>query len=226
MEHGHCLVPRKYEKDQKLGTWVETQRVLWNRDYRKVGPKEAVQAAAATAMATSMTMAGYDGSDSKVASSMFEAVPPTTTEMAGSTEQYTHVAMLPGSFDATKFYVQSENGEGGAAPTNSVQTKVAADKGKRLTLERKQKLDELGFIWSLRSKRIEDHWDEMFKQLQAYREEHGDCLVPSRYEANLKLGKWVSVTFLFESARIQLLIPSKRLTQTYLSNLLKSVATP
>jgi hypothetical protein len=60
---------------------------------------------------------------------------------------------------------------------------------KRLSLERKQKLDDLGFVWSLRSKRIEDHWDEMFKQLAEYKTQHGDCLVPSRYEANLKLGK-------------------------------------
>lgn len=26
-EHGDCLVPRKYERDPKLSTWVETQRV-------------------------------------------------------------------------------------------------------------------------------------------------------------------------------------------------------
>jgi hypothetical protein len=45
-EHGHCLVPRRYERDPKLSTWVETQRVLWNRDYRKKDPNEAVEAAA------------------------------------------------------------------------------------------------------------------------------------------------------------------------------------
>lgn len=47
-EHGHCLVPRKYDADPKLSTWVETQRVLWNRDYRKKNPKEAVEAATGT----------------------------------------------------------------------------------------------------------------------------------------------------------------------------------
>ena len=76
-------------------------------------------------------------------------------------------------------------------PAVPAMAQVAADKGKRLTPERKQKLDELGFVWSLRAKRIEDHWDQMFKQLLAYKKENGDCLVPSRFEANLKLGKWV-----------------------------------
>jgi hypothetical protein len=62
---------------------------------------------------------------------------------------------------------------------------------RRLTQERKEKLDALGFVWSLRSKRIDDHWDTMYKQLVEYKEKRGDCLVPSRYETNLKLGKWV-----------------------------------
>ena len=36
---------------------------------------------------------------------------------------------------------------------------------KRLTKERKEKLDAIGFVWSLRNKRIDDHWDEMFRQV-------------------------------------------------------------
>lgn len=70
-----------------------------------------------------------------------------------------------------------------------VQNPTIPSAAKGLTLERKIKLDELGFVWSLRTKRIDDHWDEMFNQLVEYKNQHGDCLVPSRYEANLKLGK-------------------------------------
>lgn len=40
---------------------------------------------------------------------------------------------------------------------------------KRLTKERKEKLDAIGFVWSLRSKRIDDHWDEMFRQVSAWK---------------------------------------------------------
>jgi hypothetical protein len=36
---------------------------------------------------------------------------------------------------------------------------------KRLTRERKDRLDAIGFVWSLRNKRIDDHWDEMFRQV-------------------------------------------------------------
>ena len=108
-QFGDCLVPRKFEGDPKLATWVETQRVLWNKEVKSASSG--------------------------------------TTEAAEDT------------------------------------------KVKRLTPERKQRLDALGFVWSLRNKRIEDHWDEMFRQLLDYKKVHGDCLVPSRFESNLKLGK-------------------------------------
>lgn len=112
-QYGDCLVPRKFEGDSKLATWVETQRVLWNKEVKS----------------------NSNANDP-------DAIP--ITEEA---------------------------------------------KLKRLTPARKQRLDELGFVWSLRNKRIEDHWDEMFRQLLDYKKVHGDCLVPSRFESNLKLGK-------------------------------------
>lgn len=65
----------------------------------------------------------------------------------------------------------------------AVATLEGADKpAKKLTEERKTKLEELGFVWSLRSKRVDDHWDDMFLKLVQYKEQHGDCLVPSRFE--------------------------------------------
>ena len=42
----------------------------------------------------------------------------------------------------------------------------------------------------------------MFRQLIQYKEGHGDCLVPSRYEENLKLGKWVE-TQRYEYTKLQ-----------------------
>ncbi|CAJ1957843.1 unnamed protein product [Cylindrotheca closterium] len=118
-QYGDCLVPRKFEGDPKLATWVETQRVLWNKEAKS--------------------------------------------------------AVAPVEEDAQL---------------------------KRLTPSRKQRLDALGFVWSLRNKRIEDHWDEMFRQLLDYKKVHGDCLVPSRFESNLRLGKWVE-TQRYEYSKMQ-----------------------
>lgn len=192
-EYGHCLVPRKYENDQKLSTWVETQRVLWNRDYRRIDPNEAVEAAATTAAATSVALAEYGGGSLAAANQLYEFVPTMMTQTAdGRDSGYAQDLAASLSVGMHQFNVETDIPGVPAMPANPDAAKVAADKGKRLTLERKRKLDELGFVWSLRSKRIEDHWDEMFKQLQEYKDQHGDCLVPSRHEQNLKLGKWVS----------------------------------
>ena len=42
----------------------------------------------------------------------------------------------------------------------------------------------------------------MFNQLKEYKIKHGDCLVPSRYEENFKLGKWVE-TQRYEYTKLQ-----------------------
>jgi superfamily II DNA or RNA helicase len=36
-----------------------------------------------------------------------------------------------------------------------------------------------------------DNWDERFGQLRAFKEKHGDCLVPTVYKANQQLANWV-----------------------------------
>jgi hypothetical protein len=144
-QHGNCLVPRKYEQDPRLATWVETQRVLWNRDYRRQ-----------------------------------ETTSPSPEPLCTPVDQLQ---------EPKQELADSAN----VAASLNADLSIEDTKIKRLTPERKQKLDQLGFVWSLRSKRIEDHWDQMFRQLVDYKKVHGDCLVPSRYESNLKLGK-VSTT--------------------------------
>jgi hypothetical protein len=49
------------------------------------------------------------------------------------------------------------------APLSEEAVKALPVLPRRLTRERKERLDALGFIWSLRNKRIDDHWDEMFR---------------------------------------------------------------
>jgi superfamily II DNA or RNA helicase len=55
---------------------------------------------------------------------------------------------------------------------------------------RRQRLDELGFVWDPH----EADWEEGFKRLQAYVKEHKHCRVPGRYKSpdGYKLGQWVN----------------------------------
>jgi hypothetical protein len=43
-----------------------------------------------------------------------------------------------------------------------------------------------------REAKCDRQWEVMFRELQANKEEHGNCYVPKRYQANPSLGHWVS----------------------------------
>jgi Helicase associated domain/Helicase conserved C-terminal domain len=63
-------------------------------------------------------------------------------------------------------------------------------RGKALTVERKGRLDELGFVWSAR----EAAWEEGFGHLKAYKEREGHCRVPKDYQkGGFRLGQWVGL---------------------------------
>lgn len=56
---------------------------------------------------------------------------------------------------------------------------------RKLTSERRRKLEDIGFNWSA----PESKWEEMFSELLAYQAEHGHVRVPATIS---RLGRWVS----------------------------------
>jgi len=56
---------------------------------------------------------------------------------------------------------------------------------------RRQRLEAIGFEWSVREKRQREIWDSMFSRLLKYKGIHKDCMVPQRYREDPKLGTWV-----------------------------------
>ena len=58
-----------------------------------------------------------------------------------------------------------------------------------LPVERRRRLDAIGFVWDCRDYR----WDEHFAVLLKFRQRNGHCYVPALYkEGDFKLGYWVS----------------------------------
>jgi hypothetical protein len=50
-----------------------------------------------------------------------------------------------------------------------------------------EQLDRVGFVWVPSDWR----WEKMLKDLQEYRQKHGDCCVPERWAKNQRLANWV-----------------------------------
>jgi Helicase associated domain len=58
-----------------------------------------------------------------------------------------------------------------------------------LSEERRQRLDELGFVWDA----LEAYWEEGFSYLKAYKKREGHCRVPATHTENgFRLGGWVN----------------------------------
>jgi len=57
----------------------------------------------------------------------------------------------------------------------------------RLSDDRIEKLNELGFVWDYH----EAVWNEHFQDLCRFHDYHGHCLVPHLYAANVTLARWV-----------------------------------
>jgi len=54
--------------------------------------------------------------------------------------------------------------------------------------ERRQQLEEIGFVWN----RLEDRWEEGFAALKTFKAREGHCLVPKAHmEGAYNLGSWV-----------------------------------
>lgn len=78
-----------------------------------------------------------------------------------------------------------------------------------MTKERIQALESVGFIWAKRRKG-QPTWDLKFDELTEYCQEHGDCLVPTKYAENPALGRWVST----QRAQYKLMQENKPTTMT------------
>jgi Helicase associated domain len=58
-----------------------------------------------------------------------------------------------------------------------------------LSVERKRRLDAIGFVWNWRNYR----WEQGFAVLLKFKRREGHCRVPIQYcEGNFKLGYWIS----------------------------------
>lgn len=181
-KYGDSLVPKKFEEDPKLASWVENQRVLYNRDYKTTAaprggglkredsssqqnlhqhlvPEPTALDGGKTpeewALEMEKTATGATEEDAaEVAATMAEATMEVVNDVVaadGANIDDAALAEIAAAAAAASHTSLLGNDESSKAAT--------AMASKRLSQERKEKLDALGFVWSLRSKRVDDHWD-------------------------------------------------------------------
>ena len=68
---------------------------------------------------------------------------------------------------------------------------VQRQRRNEMSAERKARLDALGFVWDP----LFEQWEEGYRHLKAFVEEHGHCRVPIGHKSSdgYRLGRWVGV---------------------------------
>ena len=168
-EHGDCLVPKRYEENKKLGFWVAEQRtqyrLLQDGEHSQITEKRIAK----------LEETGFDWNPQETAwESMFSALIEYKEEHGD--------CLVPKRYKDNKklgLWVREQR----------TQYRLLQDgEHSQITEERIAKLEGTGFVWNT----LETAWESMFSVLIEYKEEHGDCLVSTLDEKNMKLGFWVT----------------------------------
>jgi len=156
-KHGDCNVPHVYLADPQLGNWVTQQRANYKNN--------------------------------KLVDDRYERL-----KEIGFSWPKQKLLIWEEKFRNLKRY-KEEHGDCNvpsgylADPrlANWVHMQRAIHKKNKLADERYDRLDEIGFRWSIQ--RLS--WEEELEKLKRYKEEHGDCHVPQIYPADPQLASWV-----------------------------------
>lgn len=221
-KHGHCLVPKRYPEDMKLGTWVHTQRIQYRKllegsksqasdrnsdtasqlsdksedevsfrltDERRkrlsdIGFVWSVREAERTYETTRIVRTSYDDQWD----AMFNLLNAYKEKYGDCLvpKRYAENPKLGTWVDTQRVQYKKMKKKNEGDRESGLQT-VSKPAGGRLTDERIRRLEDLGFVWSLR-----DDWQKHYDELKEFKKEYNHCNVPARYAKNRRLGIWVS----------------------------------
>jgi hypothetical protein len=62
----------------------------------------------------------------------------------------------------------------------------------KLAEERKEMLEEVGFVWNCNAMRDDEAFHENYEKLAAFKKAKGHCNIPTRYRPDWSLGRWAA----------------------------------
>ena len=162
-EYGNCNVIRSHISDSgfKLGTWVSNQRQFLKRDQLSMERKRRLEE-------LGLRWDPYD-----------EAWKAAFSELTAYHQEYGNCTP-PKSFTT----------DSGFNLGSWISTQRSAYKNNKLSRDKKERLEALGFTWDPSA----ELWEEAFSELTAYHKENENRTPPTSFttDSGFKLGSWVS----------------------------------
>ena len=198
--HGNCLVPQRYRLNKSLGIWVNTQRreyTKWLKGKSSRLTKEKIDLLEDMGFVW-IVVSGPILKDSNRFKRIEEQWKQKFNELVKYKEKYGD-CLVPRRYEQNNIKLGNWVGN----QRREYKRWLKGIKTCRLTQEKVDLLEDIGFVWmdkfkTMRNEEcyrfnlIEGLWKQRLAMMRAYKEKHGDCLVPRRYvENNIKLGNWV-----------------------------------
>ncbi|CAJ1953268.1 unnamed protein product [Cylindrotheca closterium] len=179
-EHGNLLIPIRYKANPSLGKFVHNTREQY-KIFTKVEPEGYKKRCSLTAERIQQLKAlGFVFSTER---SKLES-----EDWAGRLEQLKTYKDKNGDTLVPHGYKPDPSfGEWVHRQRTAYNTHMKNPKPNPLLEGRIAMLKEVGFNFTVHN----DKWMEQWGQLKEYRKKHGDCLVPTHFTENPKLGRWV-----------------------------------
>ena len=162
--HGDCNIPSRSTENKKLGSWVKEQRSSYRRG---ILSEERIKR---------LNDIGFEWVRISHTSSR-----ASWEKMFAELKEYRN---KHGDCNITANYRVNNLSLG-----NWVQRQRQKYKIKQLSEDQIKRLEDTGVKWSLKVSKLP--WDEMFAELEKYKENYGNCNVPSSWQENKVLASWV-----------------------------------
>ena len=196
-ENGHCIVPHMYEQDKALGLWVSRQRVSHiKKNNMRQDRKKLLDELGFV----------WKGSNAFVQADMIAArIPGEDKKWHVQYEKLVEFERKYGHCIVPKEYKENKSlGNWWVNKQRRLHT------NNKLRLDRKELLDELGFVWKvddypaawqaawkadMMAARVpgeDKKWHLQYEKLVEFQRKNGHCIVPKDYETDRPLGRWVS----------------------------------
>jgi uncharacterized protein YbgA (DUF1722 family) len=165
--NGHCIVPQTHHEDMSLGMWVSQQRHLHSKNKLRADRKELLNEIGFV-WRVDTTSAPWNKQYEK----LIEFKRKNGHCLVPSTYKED---MSLGTWVSKQRQFHNQN---------------------TIRLDRKDLLDEIGFVWKAPGvianyKNNERNWHQQYEKLVEFKRKNGNCLVPQKYQEDASLGHWV-----------------------------------